>query len=45
MFLTSNPKVTMDIIEENLNLNWCWYHIALNPNLTINFITARVALA
>ena len=28
----------MDIIEENLDLNWDWMGITYNPNLTINFI-------
>ena len=39
--ISANINISMDIIEENSDLNWDSFGIACNPNLTIDFITAN----
>jgi len=36
--LSLNESVTMDMIEDNLDLPWCYGSVSLNPNITIDFI-------
>ena len=36
--ICANENISLDIIEDNLDLNCNWYGISSNLNLTINFI-------
>ena len=42
MSIYTNENIIMDIIEDDLDLAWDWKGISSNPNLTIDFVTARV---
>ena len=37
-FVSANPNMTMDIIEQNIDKPWDWWGISQNPNLTMEFI-------
>ena len=41
-YLSQNPGINLDNIEQNINLPWDWEFISLNPNITINFILKYV---
>lgn len=36
--LTTNTNITMDIIQNNINLPWDFKYIGLNENITVDFI-------
>ena len=36
--ISENPNVTWEIIQNNLDKDWCWYGISNNPNITWEII-------
>lgn len=41
-YLSNNPNITLDIIEDNPTLDWDWKLISGNPNITIDFIQKNI---
>ena len=41
-YLSNNPNITLDIIENNPTLDWDWKLISCNPNITIGFIQKNI---
>jgi len=37
--LSSNPNITMEIIEQHPYINWQFRYLSLNPNLTLEFVS------
>ena len=37
-WISKNPNLTMEFIEEHLDYDWDWYGVSKNPNLTVEFI-------
>ena len=42
--VSANEKMTLDIMESNIDLPWDYIGISYNPNLTIKFITTSSGL-
>jgi hypothetical protein len=36
--LSNNPKITWDIIKENLDKRWDWYNLSIHKNITWDII-------
>ena len=36
--ISTHPNITMEIIEKNIDKEWNWFYMSLNPNLTLQFI-------
>jgi hypothetical protein len=41
-FISSNPNITWEIIEANLDLPWSWDYISQNPNITMEIIETNL---
>lgn len=37
-FISENPHITWEIIENNPEINWDWQGISRNPNITLEII-------
>ena len=40
--ISSSQYITMNDIEDNINLQWRWFSISINQNLTIEFIKKHI---
>jgi len=36
--ISSNPNLTIEFINENLDKPWDWFYISANPNITMKYI-------
>lgn len=41
-YISLNPNITWDIIEENLEYPWEWWSLCKNPNVSIDFIEKNI---
>jgi hypothetical protein len=43
-YISQNPSITLDIIEENIDLNWYWYQLSRNLYITEDFLSKYINL-